>query len=101
MQTGYSYGYPMSCVGAHVSSSPNHQTLRVTPLETRFNVASFGILGYECNLHDMKKEDMEEIKAQIALYKNWRSILQFVLSIGAETFFKRKWKCYRVDLRFQ
>ena len=50
MQTGYSYGYPMSTMGAHVSAGPNHQTLRNTPIETRFNVAIFGIFGYECNL---------------------------------------------------
>lgn len=36
IQNGYSYGYPMSCVSAHVSACPNHQTLRVTPLESRF-----------------------------------------------------------------
>ncbi|MCM1190999.1 MAG: alpha-galactosidase [Butyrivibrio sp.] len=77
IQNGYSYGYPMSVVSAHVSSCPNHQTLRVTPLETRFHVAAFGICGYECNFCDMKKEDLEAVKAQIALYKQWRQVLQF------------------------
>lgn len=77
IQNGYSYGYPMSVVSAHVSSCPNHQTLRVTPLETRFHVAAFGICGYECNFCDMKKEDLEAVKAQIALYKQWRNVLQF------------------------
>ncbi|MCR4617837.1 MAG: alpha-galactosidase [Lachnospiraceae bacterium] len=77
IQTGYSYGYPMSCVTAHVSDCPNHQTLRNTPLETRFNVASFGVLGYECNLCDMKKEEIAAIKAQIELYKEWRETLQW------------------------
>ena len=77
MQNGYSYGYPQSVIGAHVSSCPNHQTLRVTPLETRFTVACFGVLGYEMNLIDAKKEDLEAIKIQIALYKEWRSVLQF------------------------
>lgn len=75
-QTGYSYGYPMSTVSAHVSACPNHQTLRVTPLTTRFAVAAFGVLGYECNLCDMKKEDLDEIRLQIALYKEWRQVLQ-------------------------
>lgn len=77
IQNGYSYGYPMSVVSAHVSACPNHQTLRTTPLETRFAVAAFGIFGYECNFCDMKKEDMAAIKAQIALYKEWREVLQF------------------------
>lgn len=76
MQNGYSYGYPLSSFSAHVSACPNHQTLRVTPLETRFNVACFGSFGYECNLCDMKSEEMAAIKAQIELYKQWREILQ-------------------------
>ena len=76
IQNGYSYGYPLSCVSAHVSSCPNHQTLRITPLETRFNVACFGSFGYECNLVDMKSEDVAAIKAQIELYKQWREVLQ-------------------------
>ena len=76
IQTGYSYGYPLSTVSAHVSSCPNHQTLRITPLETRFNVASFGICGYECNLADMNKEELAAVKAQVELYKEWREVLQ-------------------------
>ena len=77
IQTGYSYGYPMSTVTAHVSDCPNHQTLRRTPIETRFNVASFGVLGYECNLCDMSKEDLEAIRSQITMYKQWREVMQF------------------------
>lgn len=67
--TSYSYGYPMSTVTAHVSACPNHQTLRRTPLQTRFNVAAFGVCGYECNFFDMKKEELKEIKTQINIYK--------------------------------
>jgi len=76
-QTGYSYGYPMSCVSAHVSDCPNHQTLRKTPLASRFQVAAFGVLGYECNLCEMSKDDVNDIKEQIALYKKWREVLQY------------------------
>lgn len=76
IQNGYSYGYPMSVLSAHVSACPNHQTLRMTPLETRFHVACFGICGYECNLCDMKKEELDRIKEQITLYKKWRDVLQ-------------------------
>lgn len=77
IQEGLSYGYPMSTVSAHVSACPNHQTLRVTPLATRFNVAAFGVCGYECNLAEMKKEDVSEIKEQISIYKKWRHTMQF------------------------
>ena len=75
--TSYSYGYPMSTVTAHVSACPNHQTLRTTPLQTRFNVAAFGVCGYECNFCDMNKEELKEIKTQINIYKEWRNILQY------------------------
>ena len=77
IQNGYSYGYPMNTVTAHVSASPNHQTLRKSPLETRFEVASFGVLGYELNLMDLKKEDYEKVKVQTALYKKWQEVMQF------------------------
>lgn len=77
IQNGYSYGYPLSVIGAHVSNCPNHQTLRETSLAARFAVASFGLLGYECNLSELPKEDLAEIKAQVAVYKKWRSVFQF------------------------
>lgn len=77
IQNGLSYGYPQSTIGAHVSNCPNHQTLRNTPLETRFAVASMGVLGYECNLAEMKPEEVEEIKQQISIYKKWRKTLQY------------------------
>ena len=74
IQEGYSYGYPLSTVTAHVSDCPNHQTLRTTPLYTRFNVAAFGVFGYEINLCDLSSQDLKEIAAQIALYKTWRNV---------------------------
>lgn len=77
IEKGYSYGYPMNTVSSHVSGVPNHQTLRVTPIETRFNVAALGVLGYESNLADFTKEDLEAIKRQVETYKLWRRTLQF------------------------
>lgn len=97
IQEGYSYGYPLSTVSAHVSACPNHQTLRTTPLSTRFAVAAFGVLGYECNLCDMKKEELEEIREQIALYKKYRNVWQ------QGTFYREKsgnvvqWTCVSPD----
>ena len=96
-QTGYSYGYPMSTVTAHVSACPNHQTLRRTPLATRFNVAAFGVLGYECNLCDMKKEEVDEIKKQISLYKQWRDVLQFGTFYRGRSGNLHEWTCVSVD----
>ena len=77
IQNGYSYGYPQLVYTSHVSAVPNHQTLRVTPLSTRANVAFFGNLGYECNLCDMSKEENEAIAVQIEIYKKYRQTLQF------------------------
>ena len=76
IQNNYTYGYPPSVLSSHVSASPNHQTLRRTPLETRFAVAAFGDLGYECNFCDMSKEELEAVKAQITLYKEKRELFQ-------------------------
>lgn len=75
IQTGYSYGYPMSVISAHVSSCPNHQTLRTTSIETRFEVAMFGCPGYECNMVDMSRADLEKVRAQVELYKSLREAL--------------------------
>lgn len=77
IQNGYSYGYPMSTVTAHVSACPNHQTLRTSPLDTRFNVAFFGNLGYELNLCELSSKEKEAVKNQIALYKQWRDVMLF------------------------
>ena len=77
IQTGLSYGYPQSTYTSHVSTSPNHQTLRKTPLESRFNMACFGVLGYELNLVDLSREEFLKVKAQVALYKKWRKVLQY------------------------
>ncbi|MBN2221918.1 MAG: alpha-galactosidase, partial [Vallitaleaceae bacterium] len=77
IQEGYSYGYPLSVISAHVSGTPNHQTLREISLETRFHIALFGLLGYECNLNELSKEEQAEVREQIRIYKQWREVLQF------------------------
>ncbi|SFN85480.1 alpha-galactosidase [Eubacterium pyruvativorans] len=74
IQQGYSYGYPLSCISAHVSASPNHQTLRRSPLHARFAAAAFGLMGYELNLPDLTGEERNEIEEQIRFYKEWRDV---------------------------
>jgi alpha-galactosidase len=96
-QTGYSYGYPMSAVTAHVSACPNHQTLRVTPLSTRFHVAAFGVLGYECNLCEMKKPQLQQIRRQIELYKKWRDVLQYGTFYRGRSGNLWEWTCVSPD----
>ena len=77
IQGGLSYLYPQSTMGAHVSAAPHQQTLRDTPLSTRFNVAAFGVLGYELEFKYMSRVELKEIKGQIEFYKKHRKTLQF------------------------
>ncbi len=75
IQEGLSYLYPLSTMGAHVSLAPHQQTLRKTPLYTRFNVAAFGQLGYELDLSFLSRVERKEIQKQIAFYKQHRKTL--------------------------
>ncbi len=77
IQHGLSHLYPPSVISNHVSASPHAQTLRDTPLSTRFNVAAFGCLGYEYDLDFLTAEDTREIVEQIAFYTTHRETFQF------------------------
>lgn len=77
IQYGTSMVFPLSTMGAHVSGKPSHQVLRHTPLETRFNVAAFGLLGYELDVTRLSIFEKKVIKKQIAFYKAYRDVLQF------------------------
>ena len=76
IQYGTSFGYPVSVVGSHVSAVPNHQTGRKTPLHTRGVVAMSGTFGYELDLMNLSEEEKQEIREQIAEYKNYAPIIQ-------------------------
>ncbi|MCR5691127.1 MAG: alpha-galactosidase [Eubacterium sp.] len=75
IQYGTSLVYPPSTMGAHVSAVPNHQSGRVTPLETRGNVAMSGLLGYELDLGKFSQEEEEKVKEQIQFYKENRKLI--------------------------
>ncbi|NJJ40028.1 alpha-galactosidase [Paenibacillus apii] len=77
IQYGTSIVYPASSMGAHVSSVPNHQTGRVTPLEIRGHAALSGVFGYELDLTALTPEEEELMKEQVALYKRIRRTVQF------------------------
>lgn len=72
IQYGTSMTMPVSTMGAHVSAVPNHQIGRITPLETRGNVAMAGQLGYELDLNTLTDSEIEIVKAQIKQYKEIR-----------------------------
>jgi alpha-galactosidase len=77
IQDGLSYLYPPSTWSAHVSSAPHQQTLRPTPLSTRFNVAAFGVLGYELDLSFLGRLELAELREQVEFYRAHRRTLQF------------------------
>lgn len=77
MQYHASFGYSQSVMGAHVSGSPNHQTLRRTSISGRFHVAAMGLLGYECDLRELSEDEKRQVAAQIEFYKKHRAVLQY------------------------
>jgi len=77
IQGGLSCLYPLSAMGAHVAAAPSHQTLRKTPLSTRFNVAAFGCLGYELDVNNLSYREKQEVRRQIAFFKAHRAALQY------------------------
>lgn len=76
IQYGTSLVYPTSAMGSHVSAVPNHQTTRVTSLKMRGDVAMSGNFGYELDLTKFTEEEKEEVRAQVAQYKELRTFVQ-------------------------
>lgn len=77
IQGGIYNFYPQSTVSAHVSMAPHQQTLRDTPIATRFNVAAFGVLGYELDFAELTYDERRQVKDQIAYYKEHRRTFQY------------------------
>lgn len=75
IQYGTSFFYPVSAVGSHVSTVPNHQTGRIVPLETRAVTAMAGSFGYEMDLNTLSDEEKEAVREQIKRFKTYRSLI--------------------------
>lgn len=75
IQYGTSLVYPLSAMSCHVSACPNHQTLRVTSMETRSNIAHLGATGYELDPTQFSNEDKEQIKYQIDVYHKMQNLI--------------------------
>jgi len=76
IQYGTSLIYPCSSMGAHVSAVPNHQTSRITPFETRCNVAMGGNFGFELDLSKQTEEDLATAKKAVSMVKELRGTMQ-------------------------
>ena len=77
IQYGTSLVYPIVTMGAHVSSSPNHQVGRETSLEMRGTTAMAGNLGYELNILNIQENEKKLIAEQVNFYKKHRTLIQF------------------------
>ncbi len=75
IQAGTSLFYPASSLGAHVSACPNHQTGRMTPLETRGNVALAGTFGYEMDLATLNEAEREIVRRQLDDFHRFHPII--------------------------
>ena len=76
IQYGTSFVYPIVSMGSHVSAVPNHQMLRMTPIDTRADVAYFGTFGYELDLNILPENEIDAVKKQIEFMKKYRQLIQ-------------------------
>ena len=77
IQSGTSYGYPQSVMTMHVAAAVSLNDFRFSSVEQRFNVASFGLLGYELDVTQLSRFDRAAVKKQIEYYKQHRRLLQY------------------------
>ncbi len=75
IQYGTSFIYPISTVGSHVSVVPNHQTGRITPIETRAVTAMAGSFGYELDLGALSDEEKDAVSEQIRRFKEYAPLI--------------------------
>ena len=77
IQYSTSMVFPPFAMGSHVSAVPNHQTGRITPIETRGNVAMSGCFGYELDLNTLSAEDLDKVRQQVKRVKALRPTLLY------------------------
>ena len=75
IQYGTSMCYPLSAMSGHISICPNHQVGRVTPMQSRMDMASFCATGYELNLHALTEEDFLKISNHITFYNGIQDLI--------------------------
>jgi alpha-galactosidase len=97
IQTGISLGYPLSTMSCHVAAKVSNQLLRPTSLDAKFDVAAFGVLGYELDLKELHPIDEKIIERQIAFYKEHRKTFQFGVFSKTETFMDGNYTQWQVQ----
>ena len=76
IQEGTALLYPMSTMGAHVGACPNHSVGRVTPLETRANVAMAGTFGYELDITKLPEKEKKQIAVLNETYHKYETLIR-------------------------
>ncbi len=76
IQYGTSLCYPLSASSNHISISPNLAIHRITPWETRRDIALNGAFGYEFDTKKISSEDLAKIPDDV---KKYRGIQELVL----------------------
>jgi len=76
IQEGTALVFPLSTMGAHVSDCPNHAVGRVTPFDTRGNVALAGTFGYELDVTKIPEADRNMIPEQCATYHKYNDLVR-------------------------
>lgn len=101
IQEGTSYAYPVSTVGSHVSAVPNHQTGRITHINTRGVVAMAGSFGYELDLNKITDKEKNEVKQQILSFHKYWDIIHngdyYRLTSTLEDVQFAAWECVKKD----
>ena len=97
IQEGTALIYPLSAIGAHVSVCPNHTVGRITPFETRGNVALAGTFGYELDITKLSDEEKTAVTKQIDNYHKYNELIRTgdyyrLASYGNDNFYD----CYEV-----
>lgn len=77
IQEGMIVGYPQCVMSNHVSAKTSNSMMRKTSLDSKFEVASIGVMGYELDLGDVSSKDIETMSAQIKTYKHFRKTFQY------------------------
>ncbi len=75
IQYGTSFVYPPTSMVGHVSAVPNHQTGRVTPFQTRGEVAQICSFGYELDIGALTDGERELIKEQTAHHRELEPLI--------------------------
>jgi alpha-galactosidase len=97
IQEGTSLVFPLSTMGAHVSTCPNHACGRVTPFRTRGFVALAGTFGYELDITKIPQDDRALIPGQIALYKKYNPLVRTGDYYRIASYSENKeWDCWQV-----